>query len=475
MRRRGASERHTQMLGAGELLAPLLVDDLSDRLAGAAREIEAQWVADATEVLGRELLTPTIADIEQLEAAIPGRTIAERRLLIALAHSRVDRGAGAIPAAQAAILALGHWRCCDELGDALQLVAASVLGAAGISEFAEQLFGDLAECAEGRGAAATYAAARGQRGVERFRRGELEAAIIDLEWAVAVAHGKPWETMIDDGRAHLLTAYAERGRVDDATTALHTWRAVGPLPDTSFANRLLIERGRLHFSQGHYRDALEDVELAAERLGEERDSALFEWRRVAALAQQRLGDQQAALALATDEVERAQAWGALRRLGVATMTLGVIEGGEAGVRHLRESVMILTASSARLDLARASIELGSVLRRQGLARDARQELQTGAQLAQSCGAVALIALAEQELAATYRRRARRATRWGLDALTASERRVARMAADGLSNRDIAATLVVTTKTVEMHLARTYRKLDIPSRQHLDSALRIHGR
>ena len=61
-------------------------------------------------------------------------------------------------------------------------------------------------------------------------------------------------------------------------------------------------------------------------------------------------------------------------------------------------------------------------------------------------------------------------RSGLDTLTASERRVARLAADGLSNPDIAQTLFVTVKTVETHLHRTYQKLDISSRGQLAGAL-----
>jgi len=55
-------------------------------------------------------------------------------------------------------------------------------------------------------------------------------------------------------------------------------------------------------------------------------------------------------------------------------------------------------------------------------------------------------------------------------LTPSERRIAALAAEGRSNRDIAQTLFVTTKTVETHLSRTYRKLDITSRTQLSSAL-----
>ena len=71
-------------------------------------------------------------------------------------------------------------------------------------------------------------------------------------------------------------------------------------------------------------------------------------------------------------------------------------------------------------------------------------------------------------------RPRRAVLSGRDALTGCERRVAALAAQGLSNRDIAQTLFVTLRTVEGHLTGAYRKLDIDSREELAAALRDDG-
>jgi DNA-binding CsgD family transcriptional regulator len=59
---------------------------------------------------------------------------------------------------------------------------------------------------------------------------------------------------------------------------------------------------------------------------------------------------------------------------------------------------------------------------------------------------------------------------GVEALTPSERRVAELAAGGMANAEIAQSLFVTVKTVETHLGRTYRKLDIPGRGELAAAL-----
>ena len=59
---------------------------------------------------------------------------------------------------------------------------------------------------------------------------------------------------------------------------------------------------------------------------------------------------------------------------------------------------------------------------------------------------------------------------GVESLTPSERRVAEMAADNMTNKDIAQALFVTPKTVEVHLSNAYRKLGIRSRRELPAAL-----
>jgi DNA-binding NarL/FixJ family response regulator len=96
---------------------------------------------------------------------------------------------------------------------------------------------------------------------------------------------------------------------------------------------------------------------------------------------------------------------------------------------------------------------------------ARETLREGLRLAMSCGATRLTRRARAELASAGAR-VRVEGAGSADTLTAAERRVARLAADGCSNREIAETLFVTEKTVETHLANTYRKLNIRSRRAL---------
>ena len=90
-------------------------------------------------------------------------------------------------------------------------------------------------------------------------------------------------------------------------------------------------------------------------------------------------------------------------------------------------------------------------------------------LAHRCGATPLADRAVEELRAAGGRPRRRAG-IGADALTASERRVAELAAKGASNKEIAQSLFVTLRTVELHLSNAYSKLEIRSRHELAAAL-----
>ena len=110
------------------------------------------------------------------------------------------------------------------------------------------------------------------------------------------------------------------------------------------------------------------------------------------------------------------------------------------------------------------------MRRSGAASDARDPLRDAAQIAHAAGAAGLADRAEAELAATGARRIARGLLSGSDSLTPSERRIARMAAAGDSNRAIAQQLFLTKKTVETHLSHAYHKLGIAGRAELATAL-----
>ena len=123
----------------------------------------------------------------------------------------------------------------------------------------------------------------------------------------------------------------------------------------------------------------------------------------------------------------------------------------------------------RLELARALAALGGLLRRTRHPTEAREPLREALELAESCACPPLVEQVRSELYATGAR-PRTAALHGVTSLTASELRVARLAADGGTNREIAQALFVTPKTVEVHLSNAYRKLGISSRRELERAL-----
>lgn len=172
------------------------------------------------------------------------------------------------------------------------------------------------------------------------------------------------------------------------------------------------------------------------------------------------------------DVRRLQAQGreALPRpLGDALCSAALVAGGDEGLALLREATAVIEPSPAMLVRARVATELGAALRRANQRAEARAPLALGLELAERAGATALVQRAREELIATGAR-PRRAARTGVSSLTASERRIAQLAANGQTNRDIAQALFVTPKTVEIHLSHTYQKLGIQSRSQLTAAL-----
>ena len=115
------------------------------------------------------------------------------------------------------------------------------------------------------------------------------------------------------------------------------------------------------------------------------------------------------------------------------------------------------------------MNLGEGLRVRGRRAEARQVLAQARDIAHDLGARALVRRARDELVASGARPRREALS-GPDALTPAEARTARMAAEGLSNREIAQALFVSAKTVEAQLSQAYAKLSIHGRRELAGAL-----
>jgi DNA-binding CsgD family transcriptional regulator len=129
----------------------------------------------------------------------------------------------------------------------------------------------------------------------------------------------------------------------------------------------------------------------------------------------------------------------------------------------------LERSQSPLELARALADYGAALRRAGQRVQARTELHRALDLAHRLGARRIANQARAELIHAGAK-PRRDAITGRDALTPAELRVARLAAQGITNREIAQALFITTKTAKAHLNRVYRKLEITRRGQLADAL-----
>lgn len=134
---------------------------------------------------------------------------------------------------------------------------------------------------------------------------------------------------------------------------------------------------------------------------------------------------------------------------------------------------MLETSPGRLELAYAMLALGSAQRRAGRRADARPMLAEALEVALACQADSVARRAHEELIAAGAR-PRRDPIESRSKLTASESRVARMAAEGMTNREVAQALFVTEKTIENHLRSVFRKLDIGSRTQIAQALAVAG-
>jgi DNA-binding CsgD family transcriptional regulator len=198
-------------------------------------------------------------------------------------------------------------------------------------------------------------------------------------------------------------------------------------------------------------------------------TVLLPYRPLLALALAQLGDLEQARKLAAEQFELARAWGTPGVIGAAHRIAGLVADGEPEIELLRDAVATLEASEMRLEHAHALVDFGAALRRAGKRTEARGHLATGLDLAHRCGATALVEMAESELAAAGAR-PRRRTLSGVESLTPSELRVAEMAAEGMTNKEIAQALFVTLRTIETHLSHTYGKLEISSRNQLSKAL-----
>ena len=329
----------------------------------------------------------------------------------------------------------------------------------------------LAEARE-RGAALTVATVLAHRALIDVRRGDLISAEADTQAAIELASdlvGSEFVFVLAVPAAVL--AGLDRDATPDSLRRILD--STGVREGTEF-----MARGLMRYASGVLRAAAGNHEAAIDELrGCELDHPMFggenpawvPWRSAAALSLAELGRNDEARELAADELRRARSFGAPRAIGIALRAQALVGPPAERSETLSAALAVLESSPARLEHARVLVDLGATLRAAGQRTAAREPLLDGLALAARCGALALERRARAELAAIGVR-PRTTERSGEDSLTPSERRVAELAATGDTNREIAQTLFVTEKTVETHLGRAFRKLDISSRRQLPDVL-----
>lgn len=414
-----------------------------------------------------ELIRRASRAVERAGADAPRGLLA----IIALERALVDGTADEAAALAQAALGDGHLLEEQTAEAPHAYFAAGALTLADRGELAERHLGTAMAEARRRGSARGFGLASAMRAWCRYRQGVLAGAEGDARAFLELAAEPGWELFRPAALSALVDVLVERGELAEGTAALERWDVDRRAPDSILAQPLRESRARLRMAEGRAPEAL--AELAACARWEEgwgaANGAWVPWRSAAAVAHAALGDHETARRLAADEIECARRFGAARSLGIALSAAGVVESAGRGVELLRDAAAALEGSGARLEHARALVRLGTAIRREGRPSESREPLRSGLDLASRCGASALAETARQELLAAGGRPRRPRLR-GREALTPSERRVTELAAEGLSNREIAQALFLTVRTIEMHLTGAYRRLGIRSRSELADAL-----
>ncbi|WP_432957900.1 helix-turn-helix transcriptional regulator [Micromonospora haikouensis] len=316
------------------------------------------------------------------------------------------------------------------------------------------------------------AVVRAVRAEAALRLGDLPGAEHHARAALEDIPAPAWGVAIAGPLATLIACATEAGRFAEADR----WLA-HPVPAGMFRTPLgvhyLAARGRHHLAMGRPHAATADLRRCGELMrGWGIDVAgLVPWRLELARVQLSVGNKTHATQLLQEQLRVAHGVDDRTR-GRSLRLLATTAAPDHRRKLLGEAVNLLQGCGDRLELVRALGDTGQSLQRAGDSARARLLVRRAYQLAQDCGASVLA-----------QRLIRRDTGGGLpaypagaeahepdDGLSEAERRVAALAAQGHTNRQISSKLFITVSTVEQHLTRVYRKLDVKRRTDLPARL-----
>jgi DNA-binding NarL/FixJ family response regulator len=404
---------------------------------------------------------------------LPGSTRGRRAILAELAYSALTAAEPVEIVADLAERALAGGQLIEEQPPG-SLVTHNVLWTLVLCdrhEFPRAAYDRLITDSAQQGWAIVFALVAQRRSGLHHRRGNIADALADIHAAVAAATGFGPSLVPPTLFGSLSGLLQDAGDPDGAAGAYASSGIGEDIPKLLPFLTLIASRARQRLARGDTDAGIDDLLTAQDILTQAgtTNPAGTHFRSSAALALAQTGRRDDAKRLVADELRDARRFGAPSAVGIALRAAGVIEGGAAGVDCLRWAVAELERSPARLEHARALTALGAALRRNGKRVEAQRALREGLDLADRCGAKPVAEHAREELVISGAR-PRRARMTGVRALTPSERRVAQLAAEGLTNRQIAQALFVSHATVVTHLSHCYQKLNISSRAKLATAL-----
>ncbi|MEV6927924.1 AAA family ATPase [Dactylosporangium sp. NPDC051485] len=319
--------------------------------------------------------------------------------------------------------------------------------------------------AEGRRAPTWHAVLAALRAEIALRQGDLRVAEDYARAALAVIPPKAWGVAIGAPLSTLLHACTAMGRYDDAVTHLRM-----PVPDALFQTPIglhyLQARGRYFRTTGRHSAALADFQTIGELMTawEAEIPAFVPWWGEAAETHLALGRPREAHDLIVEQLRRLQP-GHVRTRAISLRILAAT-GDPRRTELLQRAVTALQSCGDRLELAYALTDLSQAQQDDGNLGQARVTRRRARELAKMCGAF----LGGLDPAADPLGSAPPAPPTPVEEtvseLSDAERRVAVLAAQGHTNRQISDKLYVTVSTVEQHLTRVYRKLNINSRADL---------
>ncbi|MFI5591753.1 AAA family ATPase [Amycolatopsis sp. NPDC051758] len=302
-----------------------------------------------------------------------------------------------------------------------------------------------------------------------LRLGDLHAAERCAREALTILPAQSWGTLIGLPLAHLVDALTRMGRYEEAAAELK--RDIPPgMRRTGFWLQYLTARGNHYLATDRLHAALEDfatVRTLAVRW-EIDHPELVPWRLSAAKAHARLGHADQARKLLRDQLERCGDE-RVRAHAVCLRALAEVSEFKERLPMLRKAAEQLQTCDDRYELAHVFAALSECAQMLGDYNRARTAQRRAVQLAKSCGADPLWRSLTPAGAPAVTEQAPEDL--SPSALSAAEQRVASLASLGHTNREIGRKLYITVSTVEQHLTRVYRKLNINRRTELPSGHR----